>query len=296
MNAKTVVLLGVMAPLGCVEAAPAGGGQEQDSPAVIAGPLVVDGFRGPEGALHDAAADVYLISNIDGEPAGHDDNGFISRIEPSGELESLRWIDGAAAGVELHAPKGMALAGDTLFVTDIDVVRLFDRVSGAPLGAWPVPGAEFLNDAAVGEDGSLYVTDTLGGTVQRLSAEGAELITSDEALAGPNGIAALPDGRLLVVGFFGAATNSLDPRTGTVEPQAGPTTPRTDGVALLPDGSYLVSNWEAAAVLRMAPGALEADTVVGGVESAADIAWDAARRRVIIPLLQHDRVEIHTLP
>jgi hypothetical protein len=36
--------------------------------------------------------------------------------------------------VVLNAPKGLALSADTLFVADIDHVRLFDRVSGAPKG------------------------------------------------------------------------------------------------------------------------------------------------------------------
>lgn len=99
-----------------------------------------------------------------------------------------------------------------------------------------------------------------------------------------------------MVGFPAAGTHTIDPRTGALEAQPGPTSARSDGVALLADGSYLIANWEARAVLRFAPGFAEADTVVPGVESPADIAWEETCRQVVIPLLQHDRVEIHAVP
>ena len=74
----------------------------------------------------------------------------------------------------LNAPKGMALRGDTLFVADIDILRMFNRRTGAPLGGVDVAerGATFLNDVAVGPDGSLYITDDAGGTIWRVMYRG----------------------------------------------------------------------------------------------------------------------------
>src|SRR5256885_8154331 len=43
----------------------------------------------------------------------------------------FRSIEGGRTGVTLHAPKGMALNGDTLWVADIDVVRAFNAKTGA---------------------------------------------------------------------------------------------------------------------------------------------------------------------
>ena len=76
------------------------------------------GFETPASVLHDEAADIYLVSNVNGAPLDHDGNGFISRLNPLGRLVPLRWIEGGKDGVELNAPKGMALLGDTLFVAD----------------------------------------------------------------------------------------------------------------------------------------------------------------------------------
>src|SRR5690606_2301051 len=78
------------------------------------------GFDTPDAAQHDVTADVYLASNIGGDPAAKDNNGFISRVSPDGAVIELRWIAGGTGDVVLHAPKGIALKGDSLFVTDID--------------------------------------------------------------------------------------------------------------------------------------------------------------------------------
>src|SRR5687768_18220722 len=72
--------------------------------------FTVEGFSTPESAFYDEAADVYLVSNINGSPAAKDDNGFISRVSPDG-TPTLKWIDGAAPNVTLHAPKGLAVIG-----------------------------------------------------------------------------------------------------------------------------------------------------------------------------------------
>lgn len=95
----------------------------EDEAAPSAERVEVTGFSTPESVVHDAVDDVYLVSNINGEPLAEDGNGFISRVTPDGEVEALRWIDGEADGVELNAPKGMAVLGDTLYVADIDCVR-----------------------------------------------------------------------------------------------------------------------------------------------------------------------------
>ena len=118
------------------------------------------GFRTPASAVWDATADVYLVSNIHGHPVDQDDNGFISRVRPDGTVEALKWIDGAESGVTLHAPKGLAIVSDTLWVADIEVLRRFDRATGRPTGELAVAGASFLNTIASAGDGRLLVTDT----------------------------------------------------------------------------------------------------------------------------------------
>jgi sugar lactone lactonase YvrE len=117
------------------------------------------GFLGPEAALHDQEADVYLVSNSNGGRGEADGNGFISRVSPDGTVLALKWIDGAA-GAGLDAPKGMALVGDELFVADLTTLRSFDRKTGQALGKVAIAAAQFLSDVAAAPDGTLYVSDT----------------------------------------------------------------------------------------------------------------------------------------
>jgi hypothetical protein len=195
----------------------------------------VSGFSTPESVLHDEADDVYLVSNIDGGPHDRDGNGFISRVSPAGEVQALRWIDGAAEGVELNAPKGMALLGDRLYVADIDCVRVFDRTTGAPAGEHCPEGATFLNGVAADDD-LVYVTDSgiragdagfePSGTdaVYRIDGDGTiTTVAEGVELGAPNGIAFGPRGGFVVtfgsgeiyqLGTTGAAGSSCPASRG----------------------------------------------------------------------------------
>jgi sugar lactone lactonase YvrE len=264
------------------------------------------GLRTPESVLLDRVADRYLVTNVNGAPLAKDGNGFVSRLEPDGTVETLRWIDGAAPDVTLHAPKGMAIRGDTLFVADIDVVRLFHRISGAPVGSWPVPGATFLNDIAVAPDGTVYVTDTglragAGGlepsgtdAVHRFDASGtAETLVSGTALGGPNGII-VDKARVVVVTYRTGRLILIDAETGQISGLPAPDRGQLDGIAVDGDGSYLISSWEGRAVYRMQAGGLYV-TAVTNVETPADIAIDRQRNRLLIPLFAADRVLLRPL-
>ena len=296
-------VIAVSSALGCAPSQDQGQDQGQASVAPI---VVADvGFETPESMLHDAVADVYLVGNINGSPLDKDDNGFISRLSPAGAVEALKWIDGAGPDVTLHAPKGLAIRGDTLFVADIDTVRLFHRVSGATLGAWGIPGATFLNDVAVGPDGTLYVTDSgfrMGaqgfepsGTdaVHRFDAMGvATAVVSGADLGGPNGVLAEAGG-LTVVTFGSGEMYAVDPATGTRSPLTAPAG-QLDGVERATDGSLLVSSWADSSVYRI-PVTGAASRLVPGIPSPADIGYDASRGRVLIPVFTGNRVEIRPL-
>lgn len=139
-----------------------------------------------------------------------DGNGFVSRVSPSEKVLALKWIDGTKKGVTLNGPKGMAVVGDTLYVTDITAVRLFDRSTGRFKGSIDIPGATLVNDLAAGRDGSVYVSDTRfkqpdfspSGTdaVYRIDRTGAvTTLAKNTDLNHPNGLAVRPDGSVLFV-------------------------------------------------------------------------------------------------
>ncbi len=270
-------------------------------------PLAVasTGLSTPESVLWDAARSVWYVSNINVNPPQKDDNGYIVRLGPDGQsLDSLPFINGSDDDITLHAPKGMALIGDTLWVSDIDAVRGFNVVTGtavATIDLAPMQ-ATFLNDVAAGADGTLYITDSgiafdVAGAVTHPGKSRVFAITgrtAREAVVLPkesaaNGIAW--DATLdawLIVGFNSPSVFAWAPGTTTVTVLgAGPG--GGDGLIVLPDGRALFSSWADSSLTLFANGA--STTLRKNLPTPADLGYDAARDIVAVPIFTGNRVE-----
>lgn len=271
--------------------------------------LTVAGFSTPESVLHDSTQDIYFVSNINGSPTAKDNNGFISRVRPDGAVENLKFIEGGRGGVTLNAPKGLALLGDTLWVADIDIVRAFDTRSGAPVDSVKLDsaGAVFLNDIAIAMTGAIYITDTgirfddVGNVLHpgpdRVFRIGPDrkmtVVVRGDSLGWPNGIALDPLGRRFIIVSFGPAKTVLAWKPGDRAPRviargAG----GFDGVEVI-DGKVVVSSWADSSITRF--DSTQSTKIITGVPSPADIGYDAKRKRVLIPLLTANRVEVWQL-
>lgn len=270
----------------------------------VATPVVTyAGFSTPESVLYDAEEDVYLVSNIAGSPVGADKNGYITKLSPEGTVIAEKWIDGTQKGVTLSAPKGMGIHDGKLFVSDIDAVRVFDRATGKPVKSIKVPGAKFLNDIAVGADGSVYVSDTgvtltdkgfePTGTdaVWKVSLKGAPVrLTPKKAdLGRPNGLVAV--GSDVWVVTFGAAELFRLGDKGAKADVATLPAGGLDGVVAAADGTLYITSWEAKAVWKGKPGAAFEPAFPGlTLESPADIGHDTKRGRLLVPLFMGNQV------
>lgn len=276
------------------------------APAPMAAPVLIQnvGLQTPESVLYDATGDVYLVANINGNPADRDGNGFISRISPNGRTVTLKWIDGTKSGVTLNAPKGMAIARGTLYVADITAVRMFDRRTGRFKGSIDIPGATFVNDLAAGPDGSVYVTDSgmkpdfsPSGTdaVYRIMLDGKiDTVAKRTQLKHPNGVTVRPDGKLAIVNFDKPGLVVILGLNGQVLSTWTMPAGQLDGVEALPDGSLLVSSWESSTVYRVTSNGT-ATAVVENAPSPADFGYDRKRNRILIPLFTKNQVAIHSL-
>ena len=179
---------------------------QRETPRSVA---VVNGFVAPEAVRYDPDQDVYFVSNWGTGPSGAlDNNGFIARMHPDGGIETMRFIAGGTNGVTLHAPRGMYIVGDTLWVADVNAVRGFHRRTGALLASvdFTAVAPGFLNDVAADADGAIYVTDTPRNRVYRVHG-GPTLVVSDTTLGSPNGITwDAANRRFLILPFNGGHT------------------------------------------------------------------------------------------
>jgi hypothetical protein len=264
-------------------------------------------LQGPESARYDPDLDVWFVANINGEPLGKDNNGYISRLRPDGVPYSVKFIEGGKKGVTLNAPKGLAINGDTLWVADIDFARAFNKRTGALIANVSARGqAKFLNGATVGPDGAVYMTDTgvlFGpkGTshpgpdqVLRITRAGAKVVLASPKLEGPNGITwDARNKRFVIVSFLGKGINGWKPGDKDVE-SIGSGPGQQDGVVILPDGRLLVTSWTDSSLFVLENG--QAKRVASNVPSPADIDIDRKRSRVGVPLLMENRVELWELP
>jgi sugar lactone lactonase YvrE len=201
----------------------------------------LEGFEMPESAYPLPGEDAIVVSNMAGFGPDGGTDGYLSRISPEGEMLEARWVEG------LSDPKGMTARDGMLYVADTGGVHVIDIAAGSLARTIPMEGAQMPNDAALGPDGAIYVTDMLGEAIWRIADDTAERMEVSGPLTLPNGISAAEDG--LVVGSFGAnmapdfsveqkgGLLHLDPGTGEITRMDG-----THQVASV-DGLASVAGW-----------------------------------------------------
>src|SRR5262245_724911 len=140
------------------------------------------GLAQPESVVKDPATGAIYVSNIAGAVMQKDGNGFIARLKPDGTIIERQWVRG------LNAPTGLALHDRTLYVADVDELLEINAASGEILNRHPAEGAIFLNDVAVDQDGTVYVSDTPMNAIWRLKDGVFEAWLANDALKWPNGL------------------------------------------------------------------------------------------------------------
>ena len=220
----------------------------------------VGGFVFPESCGYDAKGKALYVGNFGGarlDPAAKEGLGYISKVGLDGKVIEQKSLP-AAGGEALNKPKGIWIRGERLWVTDIDVVWIFDLKTkkGRKLA---LPGVGFANDPAVAGK-TLYISDNRNDKVVKvepadfLDAKKEPAVTQVFSGAGvhPNGIYPARDGMLYMVGFLAADK----PRpiyllgvSGQIKPLSEPIG-RLDGIHELRDGSLLFTDWNTSSLSR----------------------------------------------
>jgi hypothetical protein len=261
----------------------------------------VGGFVNPESVGCDARGKALYVGNFGApklNPATKEGMGYISKLSLDGKVLEKQFLP-AAGGEKLNKPKGIWIRGNRLWVTDIDVVWIFDLKTkkGRKVA---LPGVTFANDPAV-MDNVLYVSDNRSDQLVKvepadfLNAKVQPKVTSVFSGAGvnPNGLHPMGDGMLLMVGF--AAPNK--PRgiyalgvSGQIKKLSAPLG-GLDGIYPLPDGSMLSTDWNTGSLFRWTEGG-EMRKLADGFKGPADfcVLRQAGGLMVVVPDLVQSQV------
>lgn len=237
----------------------------------------VSGFPFPESVGCDAKGKALYVSQFVSElkPAEKDGKGRISKVGLDGKMVEEQFLP--AQGQVLNKPKGIWIAGNRLWTTDIDAAWVFDLKTKKGRKV-DLPGIQFANDPVV-KGNTLYVSDNRGDAVftvepaDFLNAKGApkvRKIAAGQSL-NPNGLYPARDGSILMVGFAGADQMrgiyalGADGKVKTLAKDVG----RLDGVYQAKGGTLLVTDWASGSLLAWsAKGGKQ--TLASGFKGPAD--------------------------
>ncbi|PKK83012.1 MAG: hypothetical protein CVT49_10735 [candidate division Zixibacteria bacterium HGW-Zixibacteria-1] len=240
-------------------------------------------FSTPESFIFDETSNCYFISNINGDPFGKDDNGYIIKLDSNFRLIDNYFIDGRSEQVQLNAPKGMAVFDSILYVADIGNVRAFEVSSGRQLSGIDFSPfrPKFLNDMAVDAIGRLYVSDMLTDRIFMVDTTGE--ITEIAVLESPNGLlwdkggflyaACWSPPRIAKIAFSETVRDILtDENFGQL-----------DGIDVDRRGSLYFSDHRKGAIYKFDPVNARLDTVLTNMGLPADISIDRKNNLLLIP-------------
>jgi hypothetical protein len=235
-----------------------------------------DGLSVPESVLPVPEEGILYVSNVGStNAADKESKGFISILNSDGTIRNLRWVTG------LSSPKGMAILGKKLYVTEVDKVTEIDLSTGKVIKSTPIDSAVFLNDITTDKSGNLYISDSNTGSVFKLVGNNASILVKSKDYSYPNGLTTVGDNILLGTGD---KVVNIDLLTGNVKDYML-NTGSVDGIAMIAPNVLLFSNW-GGTVYTMKLGKdkeLLLDTSKTESTKSADFGYDAAKDLIYIP-------------
>ena len=279
-----------------------GGGLLLAAGALAAEPEMVwqaEGLEGPESAVLDPDAGVLYASNVNGDAADADGNGYISKLSLKGEVLEQQWAGG------LDAPKGLALHEGLLYVSDITKLAVIDTASGEITATYDAPGAKFLNDVAAHQDGRVFVSDMMTNQIWQLDGDQFTVWLEDAALENPNGLLAEAD-RLLVASWgvmkddfstdVPGHLKAVDYQSKSIESLGGgEPVGNLDGLEPDGQGGYLVTDWMSGGLYRFdADG--KAEQLMDLNQGSADLGFVESESLAVIPMMMDGTVAAYRIP
>jgi len=257
------------------------------------------GFQQPESIVKTANNDGYYVSNINGQPSAIDGNGYISLVANDGTIKELKWLEG------MNAPKGMAIHGNTLYVSDINELLVIDIPTASITDRFSTNGNSFLNDVAVNSNGIVYVSDTATNRIYSLKGKQFGIWLEDVRLENPNGLYIDKDN--LMVSSWGQQVDNnwntdipghillISQTTKQIKDFVN-NTPigNLDGLIKLTNKHFLVTDWMNGKLIKVSTNG-QIKTIMELGQGSADMLYDHNKKRLLIPQMLQNSLLAYTI-
>jgi len=243
-------------------------------------------------------------------PTTKDADGFISKLDKEGNILELKWM----SGDDLHAPKGMAIVKGMLYVADVDKIRGYKIKTKEKIFQldFSPENTVFLNDLAVKDQNTLFVSATDRGYIYKVNLTGKgsyEMMDIYSDLTGVNGLEYDKAKNRLLINSFGqgdAAIGMVGVCPLDVEGEElmqktiGTFRGYLDGIHQVREDMVLVTDWqdfEKGGNLWLYDLVTEDQTPVlhGVIGGPADFYYDKKTNNIWMPAMQDNELIITQL-
>lgn len=264
-----------------------------------------------ESCTYDANRNVLVVPNRGAPQSVEANDAWISFINSDGSVHTPRWLgiqspserSELSPPLTLNHPLGSDIADGTLYLADrnggtasddpsMAVIRSFDLETGTPRDEIRIEESPWINDIEVGEDGTIYVTQTgdIGPDadpstwkVWEVAPDGtASVFAQGEPLNRPNGIGFDTEGNIVVVNFGNSDVLTFSREGEHLETEQA-AQPGGDGLVIMEDGTKYVSSVGEGGISRIPPGG-SAELIAENIPSAASMCYDPAANQLVVPM------------
>jgi len=257
-----------------------------------------DGISNPESAYYDQASGSLFLSQVAGSPDGADGKGWIVKADASGKVIEKEWVKG------LNAPKGMRSYKGVLWVSDLNRVVAIDIKSKRILHNIKINSAKFLNDIAIDNSGTVYISDTFANRIFTITnGNQVGLFSQGDQLEAPNGL--LVQGNTLFLSTWGKGIGKdfsvkapgnlykIDLRTKKQTKITPKNLGNLDGLEMK-ESTFLISDWMNGKVFEVSAQG-EAKEILSGFKGSADIGFIKEGSVLVVPRMMENKVTAYQL-
>lgn len=247
-----------------------------------------DALEIPESVTYDSSKDVIYASNVNSIKSSNPwvpNDGFISKLDKSGNVLVLKWATG------LQSPKGIDVLKNALFVSDLNQVVKIDTSSGKILDKFKAPkGINKLNDIACdSKEERCFVSDSSTKKIFEVSKNGEFKLLydrEDSKKAEQNGL--LVDGDSLIMQGSVGELKALNLKTKKIKSITKDLGIAIDGVTKYGENEYIVSTWGGGIYIVSKNG--EVQKIFGDDFKTADIFYAKELNLLLVPNFSHNIV------